>query len=141
MGIHASGFRDFLLKPQLLRAIVDCGFEHPSEVQHECIPQALLGMDIICQAKSGMGKTAVFVLATLHQLVPSDHVSVIVLCHARELAFQIGHEYNRFSKYLPDVKTAVLYGGALFRGCHPWCPPRCELSQSLLEKPFRSAGL
>ena len=45
--------------------MVDCGFEHPSEVQHECIPQAVLGMDIVCQAKSGMGKTAVFVLATL----------------------------------------------------------------------------
>ena len=39
VGIHASGFRDFLLKPELLRAVVDCGFEHPSEVQHECIPQ------------------------------------------------------------------------------------------------------
>ena len=68
LGIHASGFRDFLLKPELLRAVVDCGFEHPSEVQHECIPQAILGMDVLCQAKSGMGKTAVFVLSSLHQL-------------------------------------------------------------------------
>ena len=67
-GIHASGFRDFLLKPELLRAVVDCGFEHPSEVQHECIPQAILGMDVLCQAKSGMGKTAVFVLSSLHQV-------------------------------------------------------------------------
>lgn len=41
VGIHASGFRDFLLKPELLRAVVDCGFEHPSEVQHECIPQVI----------------------------------------------------------------------------------------------------
>jgi ATP-dependent RNA helicase UAP56/SUB2 len=31
VGIHATGFRDFLLKPELLRAITDCGFEHPSE--------------------------------------------------------------------------------------------------------------
>lgn len=31
MGIHSSGFKDFLLKPELLRAIQDCGFEHPSE--------------------------------------------------------------------------------------------------------------
>ena len=31
VGIHSSGFKDFLLKPELLRAIVDCGFEHPSE--------------------------------------------------------------------------------------------------------------
>ena len=33
VGIHSSGFKDFLLKPELLRAIQDCGFEHPSEVQ------------------------------------------------------------------------------------------------------------
>merc|ERR1740124_2015083 len=120
-GIHASGFRDFLLKPELLRAVVDCGFEHPSEVQHECIPQAVLGMDIICQAKSGMGKTAVFVLATLHQLnanafpAGENQVSVLVICHTRELAFQISHEYERFSKYLTEVKTAVFYGGVNIR--------------------------
>eukprot|EP01137_Pigoraptor_chileana_P000539 Opistho-2@36898 len=112
VGIHSSGFRDFLLKPELLRAIVDCGFEHPSEVQHECIPQAILGQDVICQAKSGMGKTAVFVLSTLHQLEPVDgQVGVLVLCHTRELAFQISHEYGRFSKYMPNVKTAVFFGG------------------------------
>jgi len=56
VAIHSSGFREFLLKPELLRAIADCGFEHPSEVQNECIPQAILGTDVICQAKSGMGK-------------------------------------------------------------------------------------
>jgi len=112
VGIHASGFRDFILKPELLRAVVDCGFEHPSEVQHECIPQAVLGMDIVCQAKSGMGKTAVFVLATLHQIEPADgEISVLVLCHTRELAYQIKGEYDRFSKYLPDIKTEVFFGG------------------------------
>ena len=81
VGIHSSGFRDFILKPEALRAVVDCGFEHPSEVQHECIPQAVLGMDIVCQAKSGMGKTAVFVLATLHQVgvivYPLERVFII----------------------------------------------------------------
>jgi len=112
VGIHTSNFRDFILKPEILRAVVDCGFEHPSEVQHECIPQAVLGFDIICQAKSGMGKTAVFVLATLHQLTPVDgEIHVVVLCHTRELAFQIQREYQRFAKYLPDVKSRVFYGG------------------------------
>ncbi|KAH7726050.1 DEAD box protein/DEAH protein box helicase [Aphelenchoides avenae] len=111
-SIHSSGFRDFMLRPELLRAIIDCGFEHPSEVQHECIPQAILGMDIICQAKSGMGKTAVFVLATLQQLQPEDGVvSVLVMCHTRELAFQISKEYERFSKYLPGIKIGVFFGG------------------------------
>ncbi|KAG5601539.1 hypothetical protein H5410_032909 [Solanum commersonii] len=138
VGIHSSGFRDFLLKPELLRAIVDSGFEHPSEgksslictlilqiyclfgstlfgsssVQHECIPQAILGMDVICQAKSGMGKTAVFVLSTLQQIEPiPGQVAALVLCHTRELAYQICHEFERFSTYLPDIKVAVFYGG------------------------------
>ncbi|WRX35240.1 DEAD/DEAH box helicase domain - like 10 [Theobroma cacao] len=169
VGIHSSGFRDFLLKPELLRAIVDSGFEHPSEgkfltllpffifviyhyhtidleqyyglvkvsikritevnillttgsldaiffgsssVQHECIPQAILGMDVICQAKSGMGKTAVFVLSSLQQIEPSPgQVIALVLCHTRELAYQICHEFERFSTYLPDIKVAVFYGG------------------------------
>merc|ERR1711942_498023 len=112
VSVHSSGFRDFLLKPEILRAIVDCGFEHPSEIQHECIPQAVLGMDILGQAKSGMGKTAVFVLATLQQLDPTDgQVSCLVMCHTRELAYQIAKEYERFSKYMPSVKVGVFFGG------------------------------
>ena len=41
VSIHSSGFRDFLLKPEILRAIVDCGFEHPSEgeCRYVCINQ------------------------------------------------------------------------------------------------------
>lgn len=125
-----------------------------SPVQHECIPQAILGMDVICQAKSGMGKTAVFVLSTLQQIEPvAGQVTALVLCHTRELAYQactlftisnspylsvyiflsafiiyypaalcllysvdlfhlqICHEFERFSKYVPDIKVAVFYGG------------------------------
>jgi ATP-dependent RNA helicase UAP56/SUB2 len=112
VAIHSSGFRELLLKPELLRAIVDCGFEHPSEVQHECIPQAILGTDVICQAKSGMGKTAVFVLSVLQQLDTNPQpASVLVLCYTRELAYQICHEFDRFKKYMPTIKTAVFYGG------------------------------
>lgn len=112
VGIHATGFRDFLLKSELLLAVTDCGFEHPSEVQQECIPQAVLGMDIICQAKSGMGKTAVFVLAVLQQLDTTENsVNSLILCHTRELAYQICQEFLRFSKYLPDVRTKVFFGG------------------------------
>lgn len=67
---------------------------------------------MLCQAKSGLGKTAVFVLSTLQQIEPvNGEVSVLVMCHTRELAFQIRNEYQRFSKYMPEVKTAVFYGG------------------------------
>ena len=81
-------------------------------VQQVCIPQAILGTDVLCQAKSGLGKTAVFVLTTLQQIEPvAGECAVLVMCHTRELAYQIKNEYARFSKYLPDVKTAVFYGG------------------------------
>lgn len=54
------------------------------------IPQAILGMDVIWQEKSRMGKTAVFVLLTLQQIKPvAGQVSAIVLCHTRELAYQV----------------------------------------------------
>lgn len=81
-------------------------------VQQKCIPQATLGGDILCQAKSGLGKTAVFVLTTLQQVetVPGE-CSVLVMCHTRELAYQIKNEYARFTKYMPNVKTSVFYGG------------------------------
>jgi len=31
VGIHSTSFRDLLLKPEIMKAITDCGFEHPSE--------------------------------------------------------------------------------------------------------------
>jgi len=112
VSIHSSGFRDFLLSPEILRAIQDCGFEHPSEVQHECIPRAIVGVDILCQAKSGMGKTAVFVISTLQRLEPvKGEVQCLVMCHTRELAFQISREYQRFSKWMPAVSCEVFFGG------------------------------
>ena len=71
-------------------------------VQHECIPQAILGMDVLCQAKSGMGKTAVFVITVLQQLDPvPNEVGAVIICHTRELAYQISHEMTRFSAHYP----------------------------------------
>ena len=65
-------------------------------------------MDVLCQGKAGMGKTAVFVLATLQQIEPVDgQVSVLVMCHTRELAFQISKEYERFSKFMPALKVSA----------------------------------
>ena len=81
-------------------------------MQQECLPKALIGQDVLCQAKSGMGKTAVFVLSILNQL-PADPkpCAAIVLCHTRELAYQIKNEFARFTKHLPACKTEVIYGG------------------------------
>lgn len=59
-----------------------------------------------------MGKTAVFVLSCLQQIVPEDGVvSDLVLCHTRELAYQICQEFHRLAKYMPAVKVSVFLGG------------------------------
>ena len=129
-NIHDAGFKDFVLKPDLLRAITDASFEHPSAVQHECIPRAIMGLDILCQAKAGMGKTAVFVIGTVQQLAGSAALAAnkpLVLCigHTHELAGQIYKEYNRFTKYYPDIRKAVFFGGA-FSSTHLDCPRVCR---------------
>jgi ATP-dependent RNA helicase UAP56/SUB2 len=66
-------------------------------------------MDVLCQAKSGHGKTAVFVLATSSSSI--RRLSHRALPHARGLAFQIRNEYLRFAKYMPNVRTVVFYSG------------------------------
>ncbi len=120
MGMHSAvalgGFQDFCLKSELSNAIRESGFEHPSEVQHQALPQAMLGTDILAQAKSGMGKTAVFVFALLEQVEKvadgtKPYCQAIVVVNARELAYQIEHEFKRFNKYLPHCTTAVFFGG------------------------------
>lgn len=51
-------------------------------------------------------------LAVLQQIDPvPGQVSTLVLCHVRELAYQICHEFERFKKYMPNIKVAVFYGG------------------------------
>jgi ATP-dependent RNA helicase UAP56/SUB2 len=59
-----------------------------------------------------MGKTAVFVLAILQQLDPKEgEISALVLCHTRELAYQICAEFERFAKHMPNVKIGNFFGG------------------------------
>jgi ATP-dependent RNA helicase UAP56/SUB2 len=113
VGIHTTSFKDFLLRDELRKSIATCGFEHPSEVQQQCLPHSLLGLDILCQAKAGMGKTAVFVLTVLNRLgeiAEPNEVNCLVLAHTRELAFQIAKEFDRFSTNL-NYKSQVIIGG------------------------------
>jgi len=106
-----------ILNPQLLRAIRRCGIIRPSDVQKECLPQATLGRDILCQGKSGTGKTMVFVLATLQQIEATETgVRVLVLCNTRELAEQTSKEYEKITRFIPGVKVGVFFGGLPVKG-------------------------
>ncbi|EJW03725.1 hypothetical protein EDEG_01983 [Edhazardia aedis USNM 41457] len=104
-------FKDFLLRDELNESIKDIQFEHPSDVQQQCIPKAILGCDILAQAKSGTGKTAVFVLSVLQQIKDSQ-LSCVCLVHTKELAQQVCNEFKRFVRHFKfDVKVEEFYGG------------------------------
>ena len=57
---------DFDLQDDLLRGIYNYGFEDPSEIQKKAILPIISGKDIIAQAQSGSGKTATFLIGSLH---------------------------------------------------------------------------
>jgi len=107
-----AGFKDFLLKEEIIRAIQEAGFEKPSEVQNTTINKAVNGRDILCQAQAGTGKTAVFVISILNQLSKdAKECSCLVLAPVRELATQIRDEFKRFAKFLP-FKVEAYFGGS-----------------------------
>ena len=117
-GATLVGWNELFLKDELKRAIRECGFEHPSEVQVNAIPHILEGHDILCQAKSGMGKTAVFVISVLNQMLAGEKTeyvphSCIVTCHTRELAHQIFKDFKRLGRYCknPDLRYGCYFGG------------------------------
>ena len=110
-AVELKTFDDFNLNEILLNNIKQAQFEAPSPVQNMAIPKMLLGRDILCQAKSGTGKTAVFVLSTLENIMRNremnrDKYKVVVLCNTVELATQIYEEYRRFS-YNLNIKISL----------------------------------
>lgn len=81
-------------------------------VQEEAIPDGLAGNDIVAQAKSGMGKTAVFVVVTLERINADDGLQCVCVVHTRELAYQVAKEFERFKTYIePKITVHAIYGG------------------------------
>lgn len=111
--MHTTSFKDLFMREELKNRISSFGFEHPSEVQQQCLPNSLLGFDILCQAKAGMGKTAVFILTILNRILEGNikgEAAVLVLANTRELAYQISKEFVNFSEGL-NIKTLLIIGG------------------------------
>jgi superfamily II DNA/RNA helicase len=123
-----STFNDFSLDPQILRLLKEVGYEKPTPVQELAIPKAISGLDVIACAQTGTGKTGAFLLPCLHTLSQSPrqkNPQILILVPTRELAMQIAKEAEKFSKYLPQIKTVCIYGGV------PYPPQKRALS-----KPF-----
>ncbi|MFZ2446736.1 MAG: DEAD/DEAH box helicase [Syntrophobacteraceae bacterium] len=110
-------FEKLQLAPPLLKALAQCGYEHPTPVQAQAIPKALAGHDLIASANTGTGKTAAFVLPALQRLFndPAKRgLRILVLTPTRELADQIAKETRTYAKYLNKVHSVAIYGGMPF---------------------------
>ena len=109
-------FNEMGLRDELKEAMVKNSFENPSEIQKKAIPIAINGDDLLCQAKSGKGKTAVFVLSILNKIDLEECKKekrlpqVLVLCITHELAVQITNEFKRFSNEFFTKEVAAKTG-------------------------------
>jgi ATP-dependent RNA helicase DeaD len=107
-------FADLKLKPALLKAVSELGYETPSAIQAAAIPPLLEGRDLLGQAQTGTGKTAAFALPLLQRLdLTKRHVQAIVLAPTRELALQVAEAVRAYGKHLGERGVHVLpvYGG------------------------------
>ena len=84
-------------------------------IQAQALPLVLNGEDLIGQAKTGSGKTAVFGLGMLAKLVIDEFCTqALVLCPTRELADQVAGEIRRLARGIPNVKVLTVCGGVPF---------------------------
>jgi ATP-dependent RNA helicase RhlE len=105
-------FSTFGLHPDLLRGVAALGFTAPTPIQRDAIPPALAGRDVLACAMTGSGKTAAFLLPTLHRLqAPRRGVTrALVLAPTRELAAQID-EHRRDLAVHARFTGATIFGG------------------------------
>lgn len=106
-------FQDLNLSTQLLNAIEDLGFVHPTPIQEQAFSIVRSGKDIVGIAQTGTGKTFAYMLPILRDLKFSDqrHPRILVLVPTRELVLQVVEEIEKLAKYI-TLRVLGVYGGA-----------------------------
>ena len=107
-------FADLGLSGEVLRAIDDMGYRHPTPIQEQAIPYVLMGRDVMGTAQTGTGKTAGFTLPMLDILSGSRARArmprSLILEPTRELALQVAENFVQYGKYL-KLTHALIIGG------------------------------
>ncbi|MFL5281108.1 MAG: DEAD/DEAH box helicase [Rhodopila sp.] len=107
-------FADLGLSDEVLRAIADMGYRHPTPIQEQAIPSVLMGRDVMGIAQTGTGKTAGFTLPMLDILAGSRARArmprSLILEPTRELALQVAENFLQYGKYL-KLNHALIIGG------------------------------
>jgi len=99
------------LRPPLLRGLYSAGFDKPSPIQQRCIVPITRGRDLVVQAQSGTGKTAMIALVALQIADPAVRaVQVLVLSPTRELAVQTDRNVHTFGQFA-SVGALACVGG------------------------------
>ncbi|XP_017006975.2 ATP-dependent RNA helicase DDX47 [Drosophila takahashii] len=104
-------WKDLGLNETLCQACEELKWKAPSKIQREAIPVALQGKDVIGLAETGSGKTGAFALPILHALLENpQRYFALVLTPTRELAFQIGEQFEALGSSI-GIKCCVVVGG------------------------------
>ncbi len=111
-------FQDLGLEPMLLKAVTEMGFENPTPIQEQTIPQLQdKSTDMVALAQTGTGKTAAFGLPLLQKLdLTSKFTQSLILAPTRELCVQISKDLINYSKYISGLRVTAVYGGAPIMG-------------------------
>jgi len=105
-------FSELSISKEVLKAVIEMGFEEATPIQSMAIPAALTGKDIVGQAQTGTGKTAAFAIPMLETLdIKEKGVQALVLCPTRELAVQISEEVNKIAKFKRGLSILPVFGG------------------------------
>ncbi|MGY6558213.1 MAG: DEAD/DEAH box helicase [Nitritalea sp.] len=106
------GFSAFNFTASLQEGLEAMGFDTPTPVQEQAIPEILAGHDLIACAQTGTGKTAAFVLPILHRIAEesTSGINTLILAPTRELAIQIEQQIQGFG-YFTGVSSIPVYGG------------------------------
>jgi ATP-dependent RNA helicase DeaD len=108
-------FKELGLAPDLVEALEHLGYESPTPIQEQAIPELLQGKDVIGQAQTGTGKTAAFGLPLLQYIDPSiDEVQALVLTPTRELCIQVTQALRAYGER-KGVEIVAVFGGAPIR--------------------------
>src|SRR3954452_19134889 len=108
-------FADLGLSEDILSALRDVGYEHPSPIQEQAIPHLLQGHDVIGQAQTGTGKTAAFGLPMVQFVDPGDpDVQALVLTPTRELCIQVTQAIRAYARP-KGIEPVAVFGGAPIR--------------------------
>src|SRR3954447_25388697 len=103
------------LAEPILAALHDVGYENPSPIQEQAIPELLAGRDVIGQAQTGTGKTAAFGLPMIQFVDPSDdEVQALVLTPTRELCIQVTQALRAYGAR-KGIQPVAVFGGAPIR--------------------------